>query len=180
MTARLPQATGPFCSCAPKVITRSAYFVRSIGADLSFRDVSVFPEIVCPLDGQPLNATAAKLVCTKGGHEWSVDAGIPRMIADRHNYADAFGLQWNTFRKTQLDSQCGTDISLRRAQRCLGPEAWAFLNNVPSEVLEAGCGAGRFTEVLLATRASVTSVDLSTAGARDQGHIPHNTRPPGV
>ena len=136
----------------------------------------MFPEIVCPVDGQPLNATAAKLVCTVGGHEWSVEAGIPRMIADRHSYADAFGLQWNTFRKTQLDSQCGTDISLQRAQRCLGPEAWAFLNNFPSEVLEAGCGAGRFTEVLLATRASVTSVDLSTAVEANQDNFPQNER----
>src|SRR5256885_5645773 len=103
------------------------------------------------------------------------------MLRDRRNYADAFGLQWNTFRKTQLDSYCGTNISLRRARRCIGPEAWAFLQDHPgSEVLEAGCGAGRFTEILLATGARVTSLDLSSAVEADQGNIPQYYRHPVV
>jgi len=135
----------------------------------------VFPEIVCPIEGQPLSQTAGKLVCARG-HAWSVDAGIPRMIADRHNYADAFGLQWNTFRKTQLDSYCGSDISLRRARRCIGAAAWAFLHSGAREVLEAGCGAGRFTEVLLATGASVTSVDLSSAVEANQDNFAQSDR----
>ncbi|HWC73198.1 MAG TPA: class I SAM-dependent methyltransferase, partial [Gemmatimonadales bacterium] len=115
------------------------------------------------------------MICAQR-HEWSIDASIPRMIVDRHNYTDAFGLQWNTFRKTQLDSYCGTDISLKRARRCIGPEAWAFLHEHPSEVLEAGCGAGRFTEVLLGTGASVTSVDLSNAVEANQENFPQNDR----
>ena len=135
----------------------------------------VFPEIICPVEGQPLESSAAKLVCAQG-HEWSIEAGIPRMLTDRHNYTDAFGLQWKTFRKTQLDSYCGSDISLRRARRCIGPEAWAFLHNGSREVLEAGCGAGRFTEVLLATGASVTSVDLSDAVEANQDNFPQNDR----
>src|SRR3989440_5015273 len=101
------------------------------------------------------------------------------MLRDRRDYADAFGLQWNTFRKTQLDSYCGTNISLRRARRCIGPDAWAFLQDHPgSEVLEAGCGAGRFTENLLATRAPVTSVGPSTAVGAQQGNLPPDRPPP--
>src|SRR3989440_12671508 len=97
------------------------------------------------------------------------------MLRDRRNYADAFCLQWNTFRKTQLDSYCGTNISLRRARRCIGPEAWAFLQDHPgSEVLEAGSRAGRVTEILLRNRARVTSLGLETAAQGDQGNLPHN------
>ena len=135
----------------------------------------MFPEVVCPVDGQTLAPDAAKLVCARE-HEWSVEGGIPRMVRDRHNYADAFGLQWKTFRKTQLDSHCGLDISLRRARRCIGADAWAFLHDGPKEVLEAGCGAGRFTEVLLATEARVTSVDLSDAVEANQDNFPHDDR----
>src|SRR5204863_4649230 len=99
------------------------------------------------------------------------------MLRERRNYADAFGLQWKAFRKTQLDSYCGTNISLRRARRCIGPEAWAFLQDHPgSEVLEVGCGAGRFTEILLATGARVTSVDMSSAVEANQENFPQDAR----
>jgi SAM-dependent methyltransferase len=39
-----------------------------------------------------------------------------------------------------------------------------------------GCGAGRFTEVLLSTGARVTSVDLSSAVDANQINFPQNTR----
>jgi 2-polyprenyl-3-methyl-5-hydroxy-6-metoxy-1,4-benzoquinol methylase len=136
----------------------------------------MFPDVICPMDGQPVVPGAAKLVCSRG-HEWMTDDGIPRMLPAGRNYADAFGLQWKTFRKTQLDSYCGSDISRRRARRCIGPEAWAFLQYNPgSDVLEAGCGAGRFTEILLETRARVTSVDLSSAVEANQENFPQDDR----
>jgi SAM-dependent methyltransferase len=99
------------------------------------------------------------------------------MLPTTRTYADAFGLQWNSFRKTQLDSYCGIDISQRRARRCIGPEAWAFVHDNPGiDVLEAGCGAGRFTEVLLAIGARVTSVDLSSAVEANQENFPQGER----
>lgn len=135
----------------------------------------MFPDVVCPLERQPLATSGATLVCTQG-HEWPVDGGIPRM-ARRQSYADAFGLQWNTFRKTQLDSYIGRDISLQRARRCIGPAAWSYLHEHPgTQVLEVGCGAGRFTEVLLATGARVTSVDLSSAVEANQENFPPTDR----
>ena len=138
--------------------------------------VLMFPEMVCPVEGQRLMQSAAKLVCNDG-HVWPSDLGIPRMLPSGRNYADGFGLQWNTFRKTQLDSYCGGGISEKRARRCIGSDAWAFLNNHPgSHVLEAGCGAGRFTEVLLSTGACVTSVDLSSAVEANQENFPQNER----
>ncbi len=43
----------------------------------------------------------------------------------------------------------------------MGPDLWDSLSG--KSILECGCGAGRFTEVLLDTGAFVTSVDLSNA-----------------
>jgi len=45
-----------------------------------------------------------------------------------------------------------------------------------SDVLEVGCGAGRFTEVLLSTGAFVTSVDLSSAVEANQDNFPQDGR----
>jgi SAM-dependent methyltransferase len=94
--------------------------------------------------------------------------GIPRFVSTA-NYASSFGLQWNTFRKTQLDSYTNTSISQDRLSRILGGLDWLNGKNV----LEAGCGAGRFSEVLLETGAFLYSLDLSNAveAARDNCDI---------
>jgi 2-polyprenyl-3-methyl-5-hydroxy-6-metoxy-1,4-benzoquinol methylase len=76
--------------------------------------------------------------------------GIPRLLALESNYADAFGEQWNQYRMTQLDSYTNTTISKERLKRCLGDVLWQRLEQLERlEILETGCGAGRFTEVLL-------------------------------
>jgi len=85
--------------------------------------------------------------------------GVPRFVAQT-SYADAFGIQWNAFRKTQLDSYTGTTISRDRLTRCFG----GSLRVVEGKsVLEVGCGAGRFTELMLAAGARVFACDLSSA-----------------
>ncbi len=74
-------------------------------------------------------------------------------------YADNFGLQWNHFRRTQIDRFNGTRISRQRFF-----EATGWPERLDGErVLEAGSGAGRFTEILLSTGAQVFSFDLSDA-----------------
>ena len=99
------------------------------------------------------------LVCP-AGHQIPVRNGVPRFVAGK-TYADAFGEQWNYFRRTQLDSYSGLPISRTRLKRCLGADLWTTLAG--SRVLECGCGAGRFTEVLLEEGANVVSIDLSNA-----------------
>ncbi len=88
-------------------------------------------------------------------------------------YADSFGLQWNAFRRTQLDSYTGLPISETRLKRCLGP-LWDSLSS--TSMLECGCGAGRFTEVLLRQGARVVSVDLSEAVAANKDNCPLSER----
>jgi SAM-dependent methyltransferase len=133
----------------------------------------------CPATGDLLqleNAISAgdevqsgTLVST-AGHRYPIVDGIPRFVGDG-NYASNFGFQWNRFRETQLDSRSGQRISHDRFFR--------FSKWDPSEmanrwVLDVGCGAGRFTEIALATGANVVAVDYSSAvdacWANHRGH----------
>ena len=124
----------------------------------------LFPALVCPKDQQPLGENQDDLSCSNG-HRYKVQNGIARLVPSGTDYTDAFGEQWNTYRATQLDSYTGTTISRERLERCMGPQLWQRLQRSElSSVLEAGCGAGRFSEVLLSVPgAVVTSTDLSAA-----------------
>src|SRR5437870_8581674 len=95
--------------------------------------------------------------------------GIPRFVPNS-NYAAAFGTQWKKYRLTQLDSYTRTTITKDRAERCVGEKLWDELGG--KQVLECGCGAGCFTEILLAKKAFVTSIDLSDAVDANQETFP--------
>jgi 2-polyprenyl-3-methyl-5-hydroxy-6-metoxy-1,4-benzoquinol methylase len=85
--------------------------------------------------------------------------GMPSFVDDEP-YVQAFGLQWLRHAKTQLDSYTGLTITKDRMSRMFGP---VFSTLDGKVVLEAGCGAGRFTEILLEKNALVTAIDLSDA-----------------
>jgi 2-polyprenyl-3-methyl-5-hydroxy-6-metoxy-1,4-benzoquinol methylase len=84
-----------------------------------------------------------------------------KYFAPTNTYASLFGDQWKQYKKTQLDSYSGSPISETRLNRCLGDELRKNLKG--KLVLEAGCGAGRFTEILLKHGATLVSSDLSSA-----------------
>jgi 2-polyprenyl-3-methyl-5-hydroxy-6-metoxy-1,4-benzoquinol methylase len=102
-----------------------------------------------------------------------IENGIPRFVNSK-NYASAFGNQWNKFQKTQLDSHIGFTLSKDRLFRCIGSKNFATLKG--KRVLEAGCGAGRFTEVLLNEGCEVISIDISTAVDANQSNFPQNEK----
>jgi SAM-dependent methyltransferase len=144
-------------------------------AALTRDHTAAWPEFVCPNDGHPLTAAPDRLRC-HDGHVWPIELGLLRMV-DRSNYAGAFGLQWKSFPRTQLDSYTRTTLSRDRARRCLGEDCWTMLHRRERvDVLEVGCGAGRFTEILLSTNACVTSVDLSAAVEANQDNFPQGSR----
>ena len=89
-------------------------------------------------------------IFTARGTESLIDSG----------YAENFGLQWNLFAETQLDSKNGTNCSAERLFNCTG---WNPLDLQGKTVLELGSGAGRFTEILLKHGAIVVSVEMSSA-----------------
>jgi glycosyltransferase involved in cell wall biosynthesis/2-polyprenyl-3-methyl-5-hydroxy-6-metoxy-1,4-benzoquinol methylase len=119
-----------------------------------------WPPWICPEHHCALHDGGLSSLECAAGHVFPVVDGIPRFVGAR-TYADHFGEQWKRYRQTQLDSYTGHPISRDRLRRCLGETLWHRLPDL--QVLEAGCGAGRFTEVLLERGALVTSVDLSEA-----------------
>jgi SAM-dependent methyltransferase len=143
-----------------------------------------FPFYVDPLSGLPLSLVESEdgspylaSVADKTGkvNRYPVLKGIPRLLPSGSNYADAFGEQWLRWRTTQLDSHSGTTITKDRLPRCLGERGAALLSrtDLPRQVLEVGCGAGRFTEILLQyPSARVTSLDLSSAVEANQTNFP--------
>jgi len=106
-----------------------------------------------------LRPSADALHCPSG-EVYPIRESIPRFV-ESQSYAAGFGAQWNHFRLTQLDSRTGTRLSEQRLRRCLGEVLWTELAGC--QVLECGCGAGRFTEILVREGAFVTAVDLSEA-----------------
>jgi len=104
---------------------------------------------------------------SKTGALFPVIDGIARFVSSE-NYAAAFGHQWKTHPRIQLDSYNGADISLSRLKRCIGVPLESLKGKT---VLEAGCGAGRFTEHLVASGAFVHSFDLSNAVEVNRANI---------
>lgn len=115
-------------------------------------------ELSCPNHGFPLMYESDVYLCPSGCL-FPIIEHIPRFVPTE-NYASSFGLQWNEYRTTQLDSFTGLTISRDRLARLLGGTLDVLKGK---KVLEAGCGAGRFTEILLESGARVCAVDLSTA-----------------
>lgn len=99
-----------------------------------------------------------QLQCSNCGAAIPVLRGVPRFVPS-DDYASSFGFQWNVHARTQLDSFSGLPIS---RDRLFATTKWP--TKLPGEtILEVGSGAGRFTEVLVTTGATVISCDLSSA-----------------
>lgn len=117
------------------------------------------------LDASPAQTPTGAIVCQGCQTRYPVNSGIPRFVLD-DQYAKSFGFQWNRFRRTQLDSHTGLPLSANRLFRVTG---WP--RDMRGQlVLEAGSGAGRFTEVLIATGATLFSFDLSSAVEANQAN----------
>jgi SAM-dependent methyltransferase/uncharacterized protein YbaR (Trm112 family) len=96
--------------------------------------------------------------CGACGREYPIVRGLPRFVP-ASNYAESFGFQWNIHAKTQLDSHSKLPISRDRLFEAIGSRD----DLRGQRILEAGSGAGRFTEVLASTGANVVTFDYSIA-----------------
>ena len=123
----------------------------------------------CPKTGQRLrlrdaDANTAEIAegwldTEDGSQSYPITASIPRFVP-QSNYADNFGMQWNHFRQTQLDSYSGCPVS---AERFWGATGWSPQEMRGKWVLDVGCGAGRFAEIALSSGAHVVALDYSSA-----------------
>lgn len=110
-------------------------------------------------EGEADEIESGWLVSADGEHRYPIRNGIPRFVPES-NYADNFGMQWNLFSRTQLDSFSGHPIS---AERFWKATDWRPEDMAGRWVLDAGCGAGRFAEVALEAGARVVALDYSVA-----------------
>ena len=114
-------------------------------------------KLICTVCFKTLILFSGAYKCSNG-HTFLVINDIARFNSF-DNYALNFGIQWKHFSKTQLDSHTKTSYSHQRLQRICGPID-QFQNKL---VLEVGCGAGRFSEILLKHGAKLFAIDLSNA-----------------
>jgi 2-polyprenyl-3-methyl-5-hydroxy-6-metoxy-1,4-benzoquinol methylase len=133
---------------------------------------ALLPLLRCPQSGQTLSVRSDKALRIENGeieegclesadrqYSYRIVGGIPRFVADS-NYADNFGMQWNHFARTQLDSHSKRSISGDRFWRATG---WTPDDLRNQWVLDAGCGSGRFAEIALGAGAKVVALDYSSA-----------------
>ena len=113
----------------------------------------------CPSCKHRLNNSGSELTCPNCSKGFPVVSEIPRFVP-KENYAESFGLQWNRFANTQIDSKVGTNRSeIRFREETL----WNERDLNGKLVLDAGCGSGRFSEIALKLGASLIAVDYSSA-----------------
>jgi len=120
---------------------------------------SLLTSLGCPTCKSTLQVGDNNLNCSACVSSFPLIRGIPRFVPSE-NYAESFGLQWNRFARTQLDSALGTRRSENRFVR---ETQWHTAQLKGKLVLDAGCGSGRFSEIALKLGASLIAIDYSNA-----------------
>ena len=126
--------------------------------------------LACPDTGHPLEIGSIQIeedgeiqegILSDCDHNrtWPIHNFIPRFITGC-DYTRSFGYQWARYRRTQLDRFNGTMLTRDRFQRETG---WTVPELQKKRVLDAGCGAGRYSQVMLDAGARVCAVDSATA-----------------
>ena len=111
-----------------------------------------------------------RLTC-EAGHGFPIHKGIPRFV-EEDAYTSSFSYEWQRFSKTQLDSLTRRTDTRDRLQASL---------NFPLEelkgklVLDAGCGMGRFAEIVQHYGGEYVGMDYSfaiDAASANAAHLP--------
>jgi SAM-dependent methyltransferase len=117
-------------------------------------------ELISPYNHDLLKPNSDGLTDSEGRVFPEVN-GVVRIVSG-DNYTDNFGFQWNKFSKTQIDRE-KKDFLVSKV-RFFEETNWDPLSLKGCNVLEVGCGAGRFSQVVLSnTKANLYSVDFSSA-----------------
>lgn len=99
------------------------------------------------------------LTCQLCVKSYPIRAFIPRFVPS-DIYADAFSIEWTTFRKAHLDSYTGLNRLDKEYRSFLDFPITALKDKI---VLDAGCGLGRYSEIVLNYGGEVMAADLSFA-----------------
>lgn len=126
--------------------------------------------LVCPLCKGPLvldsidtgptgEIESGGLRCEACAVSYPIRNGIPRFV-DPENYSSSFGFQWNRFKREQIDSFNGTDLSKKRF---FNETRWSPESLKGQWMIDMGCGAGRFLDVSAVEGVEVVGLDISDA-----------------
>lgn len=107
------------------------------------------------------SSTTAEMWKDHKGNEYPMRNGVIRIVSGE-DYTDNFGFQWNRFAKVQMDRE-GKNMQISKL-RFFSETGWDKEDLSGINMLEVGCGAGRFSKVVMEyTRANLFSIDLSDA-----------------
>jgi SAM-dependent methyltransferase len=116
--------------------------------------------LACPSCGASLSYEGRQFVCSRDAkHIFPVMRGIPRFVTS-DLYVDSFSFEWNTHNRTQLDTFTQDSSSEEQFIRKTGFTKEDLRGKL---VLDAGVGAGRYSDVVSRWGANVAGVDLSYA-----------------
>jgi SAM-dependent methyltransferase len=121
--------------------------------------VSKEPLVLVNLSRDPDGEIMEGILRSPSGEEFPIVRGVPRFVGNE-SYVTTFGIQWNRFSRTQLDSAYGGSESHDVFFEKTG---WSAENLKGCSVLEGGCGMGRFLEVAAGHASTVVGVDMSQA-----------------
>lgn len=111
------------------------------------------------------------MACPACSQSWPIRDGIPRFVAGPENYSENFAYEWQRWGRVQIDRFADHRLSTKRF---LADSRWPADWLRGKLILDAGCGAGRFTDVAATLGARVVAVDLSdavsAARANTHGH----------
>ena len=93
------------------------------------------------------------------GHKYPIKDSIPRFV-QLDSYAGSFSFEWQKFSKVQLDNFNGTTESEDTFFQKTGFDKTNLRGRL---ILDAGVGAGRFSEVVSRLGGEIVGVDLSFA-----------------
>ena len=117
------------------------------------------------------HVSEGSLRCSACAAEYPIRNGIPRFVPNAA-YAQSFSFEWQRWRRTQFDTasrRASLTTFVASTGRC--PEDMAG-----KVVLEAGCGAGRYMDLMARAGAQIIGIDLSQAievAQENLGHLPN-------
>lgn len=101
-----------------------------------------------------------QLDCPSCRVSYPIREGIPRFVSEVENYGENFAFEWLRWGRVQIDRHAGHRLS---TGRFIADSRWPAEWLPGKLILDAGCGAGRFTDVIAGLGARVVAVDLSGA-----------------
>jgi SAM-dependent methyltransferase len=103
---------------------------------------------------------AGELRCRHCNAVFPIRDGVPRIVREEENYCENFGYQWTRWKNLQIDRLGHHDIS---EERFFANSPWTREWLKGKLILDAGCGAGRFSDIAAKYGARVVSCDISAA-----------------